>query len=247
MSAEDINNIPDVGASQEAPSSAPEISQSQPAREANPQPPALTQAQINKMTQEALRSDPSFQQFEKLKEVFNPQQKQVNPFDAELGLYNVTEAAQYLNQGLTQQERELLAVKQDIAAFKQEKAVRDYESAMETFTTHWEDSYADEESFNGAIAQAIQLDPNLARQYQAAQQGVGTLDANFIANLNQTMNNLWVAKLKDPSSGALDTLIKQAQQRKMLQDQSMLSSNAQTTDAGRSTDKFSSKLVIFDD
>lgn len=247
MSAEDINNIPDVGASQEAPASAPEISQSQPAREAIPQPPAITQAQLNKMTQEALKSDPSFQQFQKLKEVFNPQQKQASPFDTELGLYNVTDAAQYLHQGLTAQERELLAVKQDIETFKQEKAVRDYESAMETFTTHWEDSYADEESFNGAIAQAIQLNPVLAQKFQAAQNGSGSLDANFIADLNQTMNNLWVQKLKDPSSGALDILIKQAQQKKMLQDQSMLSSNAQTTDAGRSTDKFSSKLVIFDD
>ena len=253
MAAEDINNTPDSGAQEAAP-----VNESAPAAEpvaqetAQPaessQAPGLTQADVNRMVQQAQASDPRFQKLEQLEQLFSPQQEEVNPFTGELGFEQFPEAAQYLNNNQNVHNQQLQEQAEQIAYLKQREAQRDFESAMNNFTTYWEEKYTEEQSLVNAINESLPyLAPDLQQQYQAAVNGDGYLDANFMANLDQAMKNKWISQLDDPNSGALDALLKEAAKKKALQDRSMLSSNTQTTDTGKKQDKFSSRLIILDD
>lgn len=246
MSAEETNNIPDNGGQAEV---------NTPAPSAQPSPaPAAPQIDTARVIAEAkqaalaeVQNIPGFKQYQDYENYKNKQAEPANPFEQGLNLANVTDAAKYTYENLTAQEKKLLELEQKAQYLETREAQRDYEASMNQLVTSWEDSYSDEESLNNAIVEAVPyLPPQLQQQWQAANNGQGFLDANFIANLDQAMKSLWVHKLRDPSSGALDALLQQQAQRKALQDQSMLSSNAQTSDSGKQTDSYSAEVTYYD-
>lgn len=245
MSSEEINNIPDNGAQEQVVDNTP---QTDAAPEQVQQPIEIPQELIDSKVNQAVGNNPQFQQYMQYQEFLRSQQEnEVSPFDQELGLENITDAAKHLYDQSGQTNERLSEYEQKLQFLEAKEAQRDYEAAMETFTTSWEDQYADEESFNNAIKAVITSNPTLSQQFQQAQQTGVPLNADFIAQLNDSMSIHLANQLRDPNSGALQALVEQQAKRKALQNQSMLSSNTQTTDSGKTQDPFSSTLTIFDD
>lgn len=216
--------------------------------------PSVTQADLdsyfNNTINEKLNSNPEFKKFLSYQEFLNStnNKKPSNPFETGVGLDNVTDAASYLHQNLTEHEKKLLEIEQKAAYLEHKEAVRDYEATREQFNSYWEGKYPDQESFNNAFIAAVKADQGLTQRFVQAQQLGGGLDAGFIAQVHQVMSNLWLAQLDDPNSGALDNLIKEAQRKKALQNRSMMNSNVQTTDSQKDgVNMYSSRLTIFDD
>ena len=243
MSAEDINNIPESTASESAPASSQPAAATPAAAQSTP---AITQAQMNQMAQEALNGNQLFQQFQKFNQFSNQEQKPKSPFEQGIGFENITDAAQFLHQEQAAAQRELAEVRQETQYIKQYQAQEQFDKRLNALSGYWSDKYDGDESFQNAAMEAINMNPRLAQKYQEAERA-GGLTADFVADLHQSMVNLWQFKLDDPNSGVLDSLVKQAAKRKALQNQSMLSSNTQTTDSGKTHDKFSSRLIIYGD
>lgn len=202
---------------------------------------------INAKVSEALNSNEDFKKFQQYQNFLNSNKEESNPFSAELGLGNLPDAAKYLYENLGTTQQKLQEFEQKAAYLEAKEAQRDYEAATNQFNEYWTSRYTDQESFNNAFMEAISRVPELKTKFETAKkQGYG-LDANFIAHTHQAMANLWLSKLDDPNSGVLDALIAEHSKKKALKDQSMLSSNSQTTDSGRTQDRFSSRLTILDD
>lgn len=239
--APDNSNM-DVETSQQA-APAQETQQSAPAQ------PTVSQEQINKMIESGVQQIPGFSDFQQYQAFLKSQNETNvnNPFEGDLNLSNIDEAAKFTYQKTTAQEEILTRQQQEIEQLKLDKAQRDYESAYDNFTTYWEDKYPNEESMINAINAALPFLPKeLQGEYQKAINGEGYLTANFLANLDQAMKNKWIAELDNPESGVLDALLAERAKRKSLQDQSMLSSNAQTSDSGKRTDDFSAEVIYYD-
>lgn len=242
MSAEETNNIPEgqVEASPEtaAPAEAPAAPQIDTAQIIN----EAKQAALNEV-----QNIPGFKQYQDYENFKNKSAEPINPFDSELNLANVTDATKHLHGQLTADQQKYQQQNEQLQHLMNKEAQRDYEVGMTQLTNYWEDKYSDEESFGNAINEAVPFLPaQLQQQWVNANNGTGSLDAQFLGNLDQAMKNLWISKLDDPTSGALDALLSQQAQQKALQDQSMLSSNTQTNDSGKQTDNYSAEVTYYD-
>tara|TARA_R110000823_G_scaffold217636_2_gene346961 strand:+ start:261 stop:980 length:720 start_codon:yes stop_codon:yes gene_type:complete len=239
MSSEELNSIPEDSGSQE--------STPAPAAAEHKIDTASIIAQAKQAALSEVQNIPGFKQYQDYEKFKNQEVKAPNPFDSEIGLGNITDATQHLYGQLTADQQKMHEYNEKVSRLEAKEAARDYEVCLDQLTNYWEDKYDNEDSFINAINEAVPYLPrNLQQQFAAATSKQGYLDSNFIANLDQAMKNLWIYKLDDPSSGALDSLLAQKAQRKALQDQSMLSSNSQTSDSGKQTDNYSAVVKYYD-
>jgi hypothetical protein len=244
MSAEELNNIPESNNQSEAPASASSTS----AASAAPQiDTAAIIAQAKQAALSEVQNIPGFKQYQEYENFKNSQAKPQSPFDTELNLANITDATQHLHNQMTAEQQRLTAIEQKAQYLEAKEAQRDYEVALNQLNSYWETKYTDEATYNKAVSEAIPYLPKeLQTQWVNANSGTGTLDAVFLAHLNQAMSNMWLAKLDDPNSGALDALLAEKAQRKALQNKSMLSSQSQTSGSGKQVDDYSAKVTYYD-
>ena len=259
MSEEQMNeNIQPESTTQEA--SSQEVAQETPQQQVS-QPQLDTQqvqqqaAQIAQQTLESqIANNPLLQQFSQFQEFSQQQQQPSNPFDQELGLQNLPGAAKYAYEQGQQTSSRVEALEAQVQQIAQEKAALEYQNTLSGLRNQWTgiygvpegtDSSKVDEVIDNAIWKSIESDPMLAAQANAALSEQGYLSTDFLNQVGQKMKNDVAENILDPTKrdSFLKNLVQQELVRKDLQNQSMISSNIETSDSGKKTDNFSATFI----
>lgn len=199
------------------------------------------QSQQLQQLQDQFASNPLFQAMQSL----NVQQKEpTNPFEQDLGLQNLPDAAKYTYEQQVQSNQKLQQLEAQVQQMAQEKAAIEYQSTLSDLRNQWTGIYgspegdSSDEAIDNAIWKSIESDPVLSAQANQALSEQGYLTTDFLAKVSQKMDSDIAANIKDPSKreAFLKNLVQQELQRKDLQNQSMISSNIETNDSGKKTD-----------
>ena len=260
MSEEQANqNITQDSAPAEAPASeapapaaetsAPDFSQYEQQIQAQNQQIAQQSQQLQEF-QDQFLNNPLMQAFQQASQ---PQQP-TNPFEQELGLQNLPDATKYAYQQNVQTSERVQQLEEQLGAMQQERMAMEYQNTLSGLRDQWKGIYGSpdgetpekvNEAIDNAIWKSIESDPMLAAQANQALSEQGYLDNNFLKKVEQKMDSDIAAAIKDPNKreGFLKTLVQQELRRKDLQNQSMLSSNIETSDSGKKTDSFSATFI----
>jgi hypothetical protein len=214
--------------------------------------PEIDKNYLNEVTSQAIQqqvsSNPQLQQFLKFQEFANQAKEQPKPFQEGINLNNILDAAQY---NLNQVDRTQSQIQQQQQLLDQQSgwiAQQQFREGLNNFTSYWEDVYPSEDVFKDAVSRAASADPHLNQKYQAALAGVpNALSVQDLTEIHNNMNWQFNAQVINNEGGILDKLIEHHSRKKLLQEQSMISSNQSIGGSGnRGHDGISAIITMRD-